>query len=595
MFVNLYKVGKILILKSPKNFSLMVLLLLIQIIIVSLSIFSIIPLADYILDSELEKSSFFTNKMIDILLLIDLKPSFFIFGSFFVATQFLIAITSSLIAYVVLTIKYDFLKKIQNETLEKLMFSKWSYFVKSDYGYLQNTFIREIDKMGLTIGHIASSIASLCQLLILMAIPLYIDFNVTLIVIAIFLIFALIILKIVNPISQRYGKRNVKTSNLLLGKFNEILNSIKTIKINAKEIFFKNLYLNIFKSHVSATLKSQTLGHIINSFYRPLGIMVILIVFIYFIQRGALISELAAIFYSLITIVSSLNTVIGMQVNINNFIPSYEQVNNILMNAKSNKEHFGKNVFELFSDKIEIKNLYFQYKDHSPVLKNINITIKKNDTIALVGKSGSGKTTLADLLSGIFIPNQGKILIDQENLNDLEISSYRSKIGYVSQEVHLFNDTVKNNLIWVCDDKHKEKITDNEIIESLKLSNAFEFVNILDNGINTVIGDKGVQLSGGQRQRLSLARVFLKKPTLLILDEATSALDNLSEIEIQKSILKLKSMFQTTVIIIAHRLSTVKNADNIYVLNNGTIEDHGRFEELKNKENQIFKSMILET
>ena len=297
-------------------------------------------------------------------------------------------------------------------------------------------------------------------------------------------------MKIVNPISQRYGKRNVQTSNLLLGKFNEILNSIKTIKINAKEIFFKNLYLNIFKSHISATLKSQTLGHIINSFYRPTGIMIILIVFIYFIQRGALISELAAIFYSLITIVSSLNTVIGMQVNINNFLPSYEQVNNILMNAKSNKENFGKKVFELFSDKIEIKNLYFQYKEHSPVLKNINITIKKNDTIALVGKSGSGKTTLADLLSGIFIPNQGKILIDQENLNDLEISSYRSKIGYVSQEVHLFNDTVKNNLIWVCDDKHKEKITDNEIIESLKLSNAFEFVNILDNGINTVIGDK---------------------------------------------------------------------------------------------------------
>ena len=593
MFVNLYKVGKILVLKSPKNFSLMVLLLLIQILIVSLSIFSIIPLADYIIDSKLEKSSFFTNKMIDILLLIDLKPSFFIFGSFFVVTQFLIAITSSLIAYVVLTIKYDFLKKIQNETLETLMFSKWSYFVKSDYGFLQNTFIREIDKMGQTIGHIATSIASICQLIILMAIPLYIDFNVTLIVIAIFLIFALIVLKIVNPISQRYGKRNVETSNLLLGKFNEILNSIKTIKINAKENFFKNLYLSIFKSHISATLKSQTLGHIINSFYRPTGIMVILIVFIYFIQRGALISELAAIFYSLITIVSSLNTVIGMQININNFLPSYEQVNNILVNAKSNKENFGKKVFELFSDKIEIKNLYFQYKEHSPVLKNINITIKKNDTIALVGKSGSGKTTLADLLSGIFIPNQGKILIDQENLNALEISTYRNKIGYVSQEVHLFNDSIKNNLIWVCE--KKEKISDQEIINSLKLSNSYEFVSKLENGIDTIIGEKGVQLSGGQRQRLSLARVFLKNPQLLILDEATSALDNLSEVEIQNSIAKLKSMFSTTVIIIAHRLSTVKHADKIFVLKDGVIEDQGRYEELKNKKNELFNSMVFDS
>ncbi len=593
MFRNLYTVGKILVLKSPKNFSLMVFLLLIQIIVVSLSIFSIIPLADYILDSELKKSSFFTNKVIDILLFFDLKPSFFIFGSFFVATQFLISISTSLIAYVVLTIKYDFLKKIQNETLEKLMFSKWSYFVKSDYGFLQNTFIREIDKMGLTIGHIASSIASLCQLLILMIIPLYIDFNVTLIVISIFLIFAFIVLKIVNPISQRYGKRNVKTSNLLLGKFNEILNSIKTIKINSKENFFKNLYLNIFQSHISATLKSQTLGHIINSFYKPLGITVILIVFIYFIQRGALISELAAIFYSLITIVSSLNSLIGMQVNINNFIPSYEQVNNILKNAESNREYFGKKVFKLLSDKIEIKNLYFQYKENNHVLKDINIIIKKNDTIALVGKSGSGKTTLADLLSGIFIPNKGNILIDQENLNDLEISSYRSKIGYVSQEVHLFNDSIKNNLIWVCE--NKEQISDQDIINSLKLSNSYEFVSKLDNGIDTIVGEKGVQLSGGQRQRLSLARVFLKNPQLLILDEATSALDNLSEVEIKNSILKLKSMFSTTVIIIAHRLSTVKHADKIFVLKDGMIEDQGRYEELKNKKNELFSSMILES
>ena len=129
----------------------------------------------------------------------------------------------------------------------------------------------------------------------------------------------------------------------------------------------------------------------------------------------------------------------------------------------------------------------------------------------------------------------------------------------------------------------------------MKLSNAFEFVNNLDKGINSIIGDKGIQLSGGQRQRLSFARVFLKKPKLLILDEATSALDNLSEKEIQKSISQLKLMYQTTVIIIAHRISTVKNADNIYVINDGIIEEYGRFEELKNKENQLFKSMILET
>ena len=589
MFNNFFKVGKILILKSPKNFFMMVLFLLFQIIIVSLSVFSLIPLADYILDQELINVSYFTKKFIYFLNLLSLKPSFIIFGSFFLITQFAISITTSLIAYFVLKIKYEFMKKMQDESLEKLMSSKWSFFTKSNYGYIQNTFIKEIEKIGHTIGHIANSIAFLFQLIIFMVVPLYIDFKITSVVILIFLSFAIFVMKVANPISQRLGKKNVDTSNKLLGKFNEILNSIKTIKINSKENYFKNLYLNIFQSHVSATLKSQMLSQVINAFYRPSGITVILIVFIYFIKSGALISELTAIFYSLISIVSILNSVIGIQVNINNFLPSYEQLNTILNDAEINKEKFGKTKFEYLKKEVQIKNLYFHYDKDEPVLKNINLEIKKKQTIALVGKSGSGKTTLVDIISGIFQPIEGNILIDEINLNQIDISSFRKKIGYVSQEVHLFDDSIKNNLVWVCEDR--EKVSDQDIIDVLKLSNAYGFVNKLKNGIDTFIGEKGVQLSGGQRQRLSLARVFLKKPEFLILDEATSALDNLSESEIKESINKIKSMYNTTVIMIAHRLSTIQNADKIFVLNNGVIEDFGTFEELQIKENELFKTM----
>ena len=160
-----------------------------------------------------------------------------------------------------------------------------------------------------------------------------------------------------------------------MGKFNEILNSIKTIKINSKENYFKNLYLNIFQSHVSATLKSQMLSQVINAFYRTSGITVILIVFIYLFKR-ALISELTAIFYSLISIVSILNSVIGIQVNINNFLPSYEQLNTILNDAEINKEKFGKTKFEYLKKEVQIKKLYFHYDKDEPVLKNINLEIK---------------------------------------------------------------------------------------------------------------------------------------------------------------------------------------------------------------------------
>ena len=184
----------------------MVLFLLFQIIIVSLSVFSLIPLADYILDQELINVSYFTKKFIYFLNLLSLKPSFIIFGSFFLITQFAISITTSLIAYFVLKIKYEFMKKMQDESLEKLMSSKWSFFTKSNYGYIQNTFIKEIEKIGHTIGHIANSIAFLFQLIIFMVVPLYIDFKITSVVILIFLSFAIFVMKVANPISQRLGK-----------------------------------------------------------------------------------------------------------------------------------------------------------------------------------------------------------------------------------------------------------------------------------------------------------------------------------------------------------------------------------------------------
>ena len=152
---------------------------------------------------------------------------------------------------------------------------------------------------------------------------------------------------------------------------------------------------------------------------------------------------------------------------------------------------------------------------------------------------------------------------------------------------------MKNNLIWVCENQND--VNDEQIINALKLSNSYEFVEKLRNGINTNIGENGSQLSGGQRQRLSLARIFLKNPEILILDEATSSLDNLSETEIQISLNKLKSMNDLTVLIIAHRFSTIKNADKIIILKNGEIEDIGNFEQLRNKKNELFESMNRET
>ena len=284
------------------------------------------------------------------------------------------------------------------------------------------------------------------------------------------------------------------------------------------------------------------------------------------------------------------NSILGIQINISNFLPSYEQVDNIISRAKKLNESFGNKSFIELKKNITFENIYFQYEKEKTVLNGLNFEIKKNSVSAVVGESGSGKSTIADLLSGIITPDKGFIKIDNINLNDLDISTYRKKLGYVSQDVFLFNDSIKNNLKWVMPDQMN--IDDDKINESLKMSNSLEFINNLPKKLDTFVGERGVQLSGGQRQRLSLARTFLKMPKILIMDEATSSLDSLSELEIQNSIQKLKNKDDITIIIIAHRLSTIKSVDNILVLEEGKISQQGNFDKLVSMKDGKFNIML---
>ncbi len=228
-----------------------------------------------------------------------------------------------------------------------------------------------------------------------------------------------------------------------------------------------------------------------------------------------------------------------------------------------------KNTFE---DVVTLKNINFRYEDEN-VLKDFSLNVKKGQTVALVGQSGSGKSTIANLLTRFYDVNEGQIAIDGIDIKDLKLDSLRGLLGLVTQDSILFNDTIKNNIII-----GKKDATDEEVIEALKIANAFEFVNDLPNGIYTSIGDAGNKLSGGQKQRLSIARAVLKNPPIMILDEATSALDTESEKFVQVA---LENMMQNrTSIVIAHRLSTIQKADLIVVMKKGRIVEQGKHDEL---------------
>lgn len=225
-----------------------------------------------------------------------------------------------------------------------------------------------------------------------------------------------------------------------------------------------------------------------------------------------------------------------------------------------------------FEDTITLKNINFKYEEET-VLKDFSLEIKKGQTVALVGQSGSGKSTIANLLTRFYDVNEGCITIDAVNIKDMNLQSLRGLMGLVTQDSILFNDSIKANI-----SLGKEEATDEEIIEALKIANAYEFVKELPQGIHTNIGDSGNKLSGGQKQRLSIARAVLKNPPIMILDEATSALDTESEKFVQVA---LENMMQNrTSIVIAHRLSTIQKADKIVVMQKGRIVEQGTHEEL---------------
>ena len=233
----------------------------------------------------------------------------------------------------------------------------------------------------------------------------------------------------------------------------------------------------------------------------------------------------------------------------------------------------GKKEFKKLDEKITLDNVTFAYVDNFDVLNNVDLTIKAGQTTAIVGSTGSGKSTLIKLLLRLYEINSGSINFDSANLKDLELSSLREKIGLVSQDVFLFEGTVLENIAY-----GDLNASESEVWNAAQKSEADEFINKLPQKENTIVGERGQKLSGGQRQRISIARAILKNPEILILDEATSSVDNETEAAIQRSLDILKQ--DRTVIVIAHRLSTVRNADIIYVLENGVVVESGNHESL---------------
>ena len=385
---------------------------------------------------------------------------------------------------------------------------------------------------------------------------------------------------VISLIGKQLKKQSTKVQEeqgVFLSTIEETLGGLKVVKSYNSENYFNTVFQNStakFFQLSNAIGNRQNLASPVSEF---MGIFVIAVLLWYggnmvLVEKslnGAVFIGFMTLAYNILTPAKSISKA---SYAVKRGDAAAERILEVLeqKNPIQNKlDAISKNEFH---DKVSIKNINFKYEDEL-VLKNFSLDIQKGQTVALVGQSGSGKSTIANLLTRFYDVHDGEIKIDESNIKDLELKSLRGLMGLVTQDSILFNDTIKANIAL-----GKLDASDEEIIDALKIANAFEFVEKLPKGIYTNIGDSGNKLSGGQKQRLSIARAVLKNPPIMILDEATSALDTESEKFVQMA---LENMMQNrTSIVIAHRLSTIQKADKIVVMKNGQIAEQGSHEEL---------------
>ncbi len=480
---------------------------------------------------------------------------------------------------VMIPLRTGVVRDIRVMVYSKVMHLPLSFFSEERKGDI-------IARMSGDVGEIENSITSSLDMLLKNPILIILYFSTLIVTSWQLTLFTILVLPGMGWLMGKVGKKLKRKSLEAQGKWSdtmsqleETLGGLRIIKAFIAEDKMVDRFKQCSDELRDATNRvatRQALAHPMSEF---LGTLLIVFVLwfggLLILGEGTSMEASTFIFYMVIlySIINPLKDFAKAGYNIPKGLASMERVDKILQAENPIKEPANPVVLTGMERQIEFKDLSFSYDGKREVLKHIDLTVPKGQTIALVGQSGSGKSTLVDLLPRYHDVHQGEILIDGVNIKNFRIHDLRALIGNVNQEAILFNDTFFNNIAFGV-----ENATPEQVMEAAKIANAHDFIMETELGYQTNIGDRGGKLSGGQRQRISIARAILKNPPILILDEATSALDTESERLVQEALERL--MKTRTTIAIAHRLSTIKNADEICVLYEGEIVERGKHEEL---------------
>lgn len=479
--------------------------------------------------------------------------------------------------WVMAHVRSDFLYTLRNRLYDKMVSLPLGYFTRQNKGDAVTRAVNDTQEVEYTIlvsiqKFLTDPIALVCYIGFLF----YIDYQLTFWAVLLMPV-SFLIIGFLAYLLKRSSKTYRQRLGVLLSHVEETLSGLRVIySFNAQERAYRRFsQLNLqFHQNQKKVYRQSYLANPLSEFLGVVSVMVVLVIggSLVLSERASLSPELfityIALFTQIITPISNISSAFSDYKRgeaaldrINEFLSVEDPVGD-LPDALPVSD---------FKDKIAFRNVSFAYSD-TEVINHLDLEVKKGQTVAFVGQSGAGKSTLADLLMRFYDPTGGEILLDGVAVNKFRVADYRSLFALVSQDVMLFHDTIYNNITLGC------AATMEEVVEAAKTANIYDFVMSLPDGFNHIVGDRGTALSGGQRQRVSIARAVLRKAPVLVLDEATSAMDTESERLIQQSVEELAKL--RTVVMIAHRLSTVRNADCICVLDGGRIVEQGTHEEL---------------
>jgi ABC-type multidrug transport system fused ATPase/permease subunit len=476
-------------------------------------------------------------------------------------------------------------KSIRDSVYNKMTNLSIDFFTKRKSGSLISILTNDVNVINSsTIGNLTECLREATQVVLFLFLLLAVSPYLTFIAFSTSVI-SLFILRYGLKYLRRYASRMQTAMADYTSIMQETILGIKVVKAyNAEETTNKK-FASETTNYVSSAIKHQKIITIIPSI-NEIFLIIALCVVLYIGGSAVIVAkdmkadDLLLFLFSLVAIMSPIATIFNNVSLFQRGIVAAERVFDILDRKPSVET--GNETISSFNDSLEIKNVSFAYEE-IPVITNASVKINKTKKIAFVGSSGSGKSTMLDLIIRFYDPVEGEILIDGKNIRNIKLDSYRSLFGIVAQETMLFNDTVANNI------KYGFEIAiEEDIINSAKIADAYDFIMKMPQGFNTIIGDRGVKLSGGEKQRIAIARALIRNPYILVFDEATSSLDSESEKTVQEAI--NRSLKDKTAIIVAHRLATIIDCDEILVFDEGKIAERGTHHELLSK-NGIYKKL----